>query len=57
MVVALVITPYLTIPLSPVGSPLYKIATGVNPDLAKEVSWPGIVDTVRAGCSHIIALT
>ena len=46
LAIALVITPSLTLPLGPVGSPLYKIATGVNPDLATEVGWLGFVDTV-----------
>ena len=46
VIISLVITPSLTLPLGPVGSPLYQIATGVNPDLANEVGWPGFVDTV-----------
>jgi hypothetical protein len=65
MIISLVITPSLTIPLGPVGSPLYKIATGVNPDLANEVGWPGFVDTVgqvvagipAAELNHTIVLT
>ncbi len=46
VIISLVVTPSLALPLGPVGSPLYKIATGVNPDLANEVGWPGFVDTV-----------
>jgi hypothetical protein len=46
VIISLVITPSLTLPLSPIGSPLYKIATSVNPDLANEVGWPGFVNTV-----------
>src|SRR4029453_19227537 len=46
VIFTLVNTPSLTLPLAPVGSPLYRIATGVNPDLANEVGWPGFVDTV-----------
>ena len=46
------------------GSPLYQIATGVNPDLANEVGWRGFVDTVgqvvatvpSADASHTIVL-
>jgi hypothetical protein len=65
MIISLVITPSLTLPLGPVGSPLYKIATGVNPDLANEVGWPGFVDTVgqvvgtvpAAELGHTIVLT
>jgi Dolichyl-phosphate-mannose-protein mannosyltransferase len=65
VIISLVITPSLTLPLGPVGSPLYQIATGVNPDLANEVGWPGFVDTVgqvvgsvpAAELSHTIVLT
>ena len=65
VIISLVITPSLTLPLGPVGSPLYKIATGVNPDLANEVGWPGFVDTVgqvvatvpAAELNHTIVLT
>ena len=65
LIFSLVITPSLTLPLGPVGSPLYKIATGVNPDLANEVGWPGFVDTVgqvaatvpTADLNHTIVLT
>ena len=65
LIISLVITPSLTLPLGPVGSPLYKVATGVNPDLANEVGWPGFVDTVDgvvatvppAEVSHTIVLT
>jgi hypothetical protein len=61
----LVNTPSLTLPLGPVGSPLYKIATSVNLDLANEVGWPGFVDAVgevvatvpAAELSHTIVLT
>jgi hypothetical protein len=65
VIISLVITPSLTRPLGPVGSPLYKIATGVNPDLANEVGWPGFVDTAgqvvatvpAAELNHMIVLT
>jgi Dolichyl-phosphate-mannose-protein mannosyltransferase len=65
LIISLVITPSLTLPLGPVGSPLYKIATGVNPDLANEVGWPDFVDTMAgvvatvppAEISHTIVLT
>jgi hypothetical protein len=65
VIISLVITPSLTLPLGPVGSPLYQTATGVNPDLANEVGWPGFVDTVgqvvstvpAAELSHTIVLT
>jgi hypothetical protein len=64
VIISLVITPSLTLPLGPVGSPLYQIATGVNPDLANEVGWRGFVDTVgqvvatvpAADASHTIVL-
>jgi hypothetical protein len=63
--ISLVITPSSTLPLGLVGSPLYKIATGVNPDLANEVGWPGFVNTVgqvvatvpAAEHNHTIVLT
>jgi Dolichyl-phosphate-mannose-protein mannosyltransferase len=65
VIFTLVNTPSLTLPLAPVGSPLYRIATGVNPDLANEVGWPGFVDTVgqvvatvpAAERNHTIVLT
>jgi hypothetical protein len=65
VIFSLINTPSLTLPLGPVGSSLYKIATGVNPDLANEVGWPGFVDTVgqvvattpAAELNHTIVLT
>ena len=65
VIISLVITPSLTLPLAPVGSPLYKVATAVNPDLANEVGWPGFVDAVGqvvatipvAELNHTIVLT
>jgi hypothetical protein len=65
VIISLVITPSLTLPLGPVGSPLYQMAIGVNPDLANEVGWPAFVGTVgqvvttvpTAELSHTIVLT
>jgi hypothetical protein len=65
VIISLVNTSSLTLPLAQVGSPLYKIATSVNPDLANEVGWPSFVDTVgevvttlpTAELSHAIVLT
>jgi 4-amino-4-deoxy-L-arabinose transferase-like glycosyltransferase len=65
VIISLVITPSFTLPLGPVGSPLYKIDTSGNPDLANEVGWPGFVDTVgevaatvpASELGHVIVLT
>jgi hypothetical protein len=43
-----VVTGFLSLPLAPVGSPVFRIAVGVNPDAAETVGWPGYVATVRS---------
>jgi hypothetical protein len=44
LIISLVVTPVRNPSLGPVASPLYKIATAVNPDLANELSRPGFLD-------------
>jgi hypothetical protein len=42
------VTGFLSLPLAPVGSPIYRISAGVNPDAGETVGWPGHVATVRS---------
>lgn len=50
-VVALVVlsipTAFISLPLAPVGSPVYQVAVTVNPDVAETVGWDGFLDTIR----------
>ncbi|MGI8456600.1 MAG: glycosyltransferase family 39 protein [Propionibacteriaceae bacterium] len=46
IVVTVVSTPLLTLPIGRLGGPVFKMAAGVNPDLAAEVGWPGYVNQV-----------
>lgn len=42
-----VVTAFLSLPLAPVGSPVYRIAVAVNPDAGETVGWPSYVATIR----------
>jgi 4-amino-4-deoxy-L-arabinose transferase-like glycosyltransferase len=42
-----IITPLLTLPIAPVGSPLFRIAAGVNADSAETVGWDRYLRTIQ----------
>jgi hypothetical protein len=42
-----VVTAFLSLPLAPVGSVIYRIAVAVNPDAGETVGWNSYVATVR----------
>ncbi|HEY9292928.1 MAG TPA: glycosyltransferase family 39 protein [Microlunatus sp.] len=46
VIVSDVITTLLTLPVAPVGSPLFRIGVAVNPDSAETVGWDGYITTV-----------
>lgn len=53
LIISLVITTVITLPLAPPGSPPFRFAGVVNPDLPQEVGWPHYVDSVAAVASSI----
>ncbi|KGN37529.1 glycosyltransferase family 39 protein [Knoellia subterranea] len=40
-------TAAFSLPLAPPGSPVFEMATAVNPDTAETVGWPAYVETIR----------
>lgn len=48
LAVSVVVTPFLTLPLAPVGSTLFAVGTAVNPDSGEMVGWEDHVQTVAA---------
>ncbi|MFC7490437.1 MULTISPECIES: glycosyltransferase family 39 protein [unclassified Knoellia] len=40
-------TAFFSLPLAPPGSPVFEVATAVNPDTGETVGWPAYVDTIR----------
>lgn len=46
-------TPVLTLPIAPVGSPIFQIATAVNPDSGETVGWDDHVRTVAGVADSI----
>jgi len=42
-----VVTGFLSLPLAPIGSPVYLISVAVNPDAGETVGWDSYVGTVR----------
>jgi hypothetical protein len=47
LVFSWVVTAFLTLPLAPVGSPVYQIAVAVNPDAGETVGWDSYVQQVQ----------
>lgn len=47
LAVASIPTALFSLPLAPPGSPLFDVATAVNPDGAETVGWPAYVETIR----------
>jgi Dolichyl-phosphate-mannose-protein mannosyltransferase len=47
LVFSWVVTAFLTLPLAPVGSPLYQIAVAVNPDAGETVGWTSYVQQIQ----------
>ena len=45
--ISIVVTVSLTLPVYPVGSPLFKVGMGPNPDMGETVGWGGYIQTVR----------
>jgi hypothetical protein len=54
-VVSVVVTVSLTLPVFPVGSELFKVGMGPNPDMGETVGWNGYVQTVRTVAAGIPA--
>jgi hypothetical protein len=53
--VSIVVTISLTLPVYPVGSPLFKVAMGPNPDMGETVGWNGYIHTVSSVAAAIPA--
>jgi 4-amino-4-deoxy-L-arabinose transferase-like glycosyltransferase len=47
LVFSWVVTAFLTLPLAPVGSPIYQIAVAVNPDAGETVGWNSYVQQIQ----------
>lgn len=54
-VISIVVTVTLTLPVYPVGSPLFKVAMGPNPDMGETVGWNGYIHTVSTVAATIPA--
>jgi hypothetical protein len=53
--ISIVITVSLTLPVFPIGSALYQIGTGPNPDMGETIGWNGYVRTVETMTAAIPA--
>jgi Dolichyl-phosphate-mannose-protein mannosyltransferase len=51
--ISIVVTISLTLPVFPVGSPLFKVGMGPNPDMGETVGWNGYIETVRTVAAAI----
>jgi 4-amino-4-deoxy-L-arabinose transferase-like glycosyltransferase len=54
-VVSILVTVSLTLPVYPVGSPLFKVGMGPNPDMGETVGWNGYIHTVSTVAAAIPA--
>ena len=54
-IVSCILTVSLTLPVYPVGSPLFKVAMGPNPDMGETVGWDGYIRTVASVAATIPA--
>lgn len=54
-IVSIIVTVSLTLPVYPVGSTLFGVGMGPNPDMGETVGWNGYVQTVRTVAAAIPA--
>jgi len=52
-VVSIIVTVSLTLPVYPVGSPLFNVAMGTNPDMGETVGWNGYIESVSTVAAAI----
>lgn len=52
-VVSIALTASLTLPVYPVGSPLFEVGVGANPDMGETVGWNDYIHTVSAVAASI----